>query len=84
MESAQILAKTSKKRIKTSVGFFLIIKSYLQNINFSESREKNCVKKCASIFSEVSPKESHGNIDQKVGLRQGDIFKFWWTNSNKR
>jgi hypothetical protein len=37
-------------------------------------------KKCASIFSKVVPKEIHENTDQKVGLRQGEIFKFKWLN----
>ena len=38
----------------------------------------------ASIFSKVVSKESHKNTDQKVGLRQGDILKFYWLNQSKR
>jgi hypothetical protein len=43
-------------------------------MNFSRSREKFFEKKSASIFSKVGSKESHGNTDHKVGLRQGDIL----------
>jgi|TARA_B110000971_G_scaffold141950_1_gene145103 hypothetical protein len=45
-------------------------------MNFSRSREKISEKKCASIFSKVGSKESWGNTEEKVGLRQPDILKF--------
>ena len=47
-----------------------------RNMNFSSHVKKNSEKKCASIFSKVCSKESHENTDQKVGLRQGETFKF--------
>jgi hypothetical protein len=33
-------------------------------------------QKFTSISSKVGSKESHKNTDQKVGLRQGDIWQF--------
>jgi hypothetical protein len=44
-------------------------------MNFSMSRGKISEKKCASIFSKESSKESWGNTEEKVGLRQLDISK---------
>jgi hypothetical protein len=45
-------------------------------MNFSRSREKIFEKKCASIFSKVGSKESYGNTEEKIGLRQAEILKF--------
>jgi hypothetical protein len=45
-------------------------------MNFSRSRGKISEKKCASIFSKVGSKESWGNTEEKIGLRQPDILKF--------
>jgi hypothetical protein len=55
---------------------FVQFRPQTQNMNFSRSREKNSQKKCASILSKVCPKESLGNTEKKVGLRQTDISKF--------
>jgi hypothetical protein len=47
-----------------------------QNMNFLRSHENISKKKCASIFSKVGSKESWGNTEEKVGLRQTEILKF--------
>jgi hypothetical protein len=44
---------------------------------------KKFPKKSASIFSKVGSKESQGNTDEEVGLRQDDILKFEWSNLSK-
>jgi hypothetical protein len=46
-------------------------------MNFSMSREEISEKKCASIFEKVGSKESLKNSDQKIGLRQSNILRFW-------
>ena len=44
-----------------------------RNMNLSRSRKKN-PKKMGFDFFESRSRESHGNTDQKVGLRQNDIL----------
>jgi hypothetical protein len=45
-------------------------------MNFSRSREKICEKTWASIFSKVGSKENWKNTEEKVGLRQAEIFMY--------
>jgi hypothetical protein len=59
------------------VGFFTIsgTQFYLSlKYEFFKVTRKTFQKKCALIFSKEGSKESHGNTDQKVGLRQDDIL----------
>jgi hypothetical protein len=64
----------NKRKLHTSV--FVKFRPQTQNMNFPSSREKFFEKKCASIFSKVGSKESQGNTEEKVGLRQPDFLKF--------
>ena len=66
--------KNVQKKIETlQWHFFLQFRPQTQNMNFSRSREKISGKK---KLSKVGSKESWGNTEEKVGLRQPDILKF--------
>jgi hypothetical protein len=77
LKFAQIFAKAFLKQTKTQGEPFFQFRPQTQNMNFSRSREIVFEKKCALFFSKVGSEESQGNTEEKVGLRQPNIFIVW-------
>jgi hypothetical protein len=72
----KIFAKASSKQTETSYERFCLISIPNSKYEFSKSREKFFLKKFATIFLKEGSKESWGNTEEKVGLRQPDILTF--------